>query len=59
MDIMKRVAENVNQIRMKRGLTQRVLADKVRIHRIYVAQIEGQVGPPPLRCSSGWPRPSR
>lgn len=48
MGIMKRVAENMRRIRNKRGLTQQTLADKVKIHRVYLAQMEGATRAPSL-----------
>ncbi len=39
--IMKRVARNVKRIREARGLSQQAVADKAKIHRVYLAQIEG------------------
>ncbi len=48
MGIMKRVAENVKRIRNERGLTQQALADKTKIHRVYLAQIEGAMRAPSL-----------
>jgi len=48
MSIMKRVAENVKRIRNERGLTQQAMADKAKIHRVYLAQIEGATRAPSL-----------
>jgi transcriptional regulator with XRE-family HTH domain len=48
MGIMKRVAENMKRIRNERGLTQQTLADKVKIHRVYLAQMEGATRVPSL-----------
>ena len=48
MSIMERVARNVKRIRTKRGLTQFALADKAKIHRVYLAQIEGATRAPSL-----------
>jgi transcriptional regulator with XRE-family HTH domain len=48
MGIMKRVAENMKRIRNERGLTQQTLADKTKIHRVYLAQIEGATRAPSL-----------
>ncbi len=45
---MKRVAENVKRIRNERGLTQQATADKARIRRVYMAQIEGGTRVPSL-----------
>jgi transcriptional regulator with XRE-family HTH domain len=45
---MKRVGANVKRIRTERGLSQQALADKVKIHRVYVAKIEGAVQAPSL-----------
>jgi transcriptional regulator with XRE-family HTH domain len=49
MDIMKRVAENVKRIRNERNVTQQALADKAKIHRVYLAQIEGATRAPSLQ----------
>ncbi len=46
--IMDRVAANVKRIRNERRLTQQTLADKVKIHRVYLAQIEGATRAPSL-----------
>jgi transcriptional regulator with XRE-family HTH domain len=46
--IMQRVGANVKRIRNERGLSQQALADKVKIHRVYVAKIEGAVQAPSL-----------
>jgi|MudIll2142460700_1097286.scaffolds.fasta_scaffold1760142_2 transcriptional regulator with XRE-family HTH domain len=48
MGIMKRVAENMSRIRNERGLTQQTLANKVKIHRVYLAQMEGATRAPSL-----------
>jgi transcriptional regulator with XRE-family HTH domain len=48
MTIMERVAENVMRIRNERGLTQQTLADRAKIHRVYLAQIEGATRAPSL-----------
>jgi transcriptional regulator with XRE-family HTH domain len=40
MSLMKRVGQNVKRRRLKLGLTQQALADRVGTSRIYVAQIE-------------------
>jgi transcriptional regulator with XRE-family HTH domain len=48
MAIMERVAANVKRIRTVRGLTQQALADKAKIHRVYLAQIEGGARAPSL-----------
>ena len=48
MSIMKRVAENVKRIRNERGLTQQAMADKAKIHRVYLAQIAGATRAPSL-----------
>lgn len=47
-NIMKRVAKNVKRIREERGLSQQALADKAKIHRVYLAKIEGAVYSPSL-----------
>ena len=46
--IMERIAENVKRIRNERGLTQQAIADKAKIHRVYLAQIEGATRAPSL-----------
>ena len=48
LSIMQKVARNVKRIRIERGLSQQALADKVKIHRVYVAKIEGAVQAPSL-----------
>ena len=48
MNIMERVAGNVKRIRNERGLTQQTLADRAKIHRVYLAQIEGANRAPSL-----------
>jgi len=40
---MVRVGRNVKRLRQQRGWTQQSLADRVGIHQVYVAQIEGAV----------------
>lgn len=47
-NIMKRVAVNVKRIRTERGMTQQALADKAKIHRVYIAYIEGATRAPSL-----------
>ncbi len=46
--IMERVAGNVKRIRIEKGITQQALADKAKIHRVYLAQIEGATRSPSL-----------
>ena len=46
--IKDRVAANVKRIRNERRLTQQTLADKAKIHRVYLAQIEGATRAPSL-----------
>jgi transcriptional regulator with XRE-family HTH domain len=46
--IMQRVGGNVKRIRGERWLSQQALADKVKIHRVYLAKIEGAVQAPSL-----------
>ena len=43
MRLMIRVGRNVKRLRRQRGWTQQSLADRVGIHQVYVAQIEGAV----------------
>jgi transcriptional regulator with XRE-family HTH domain len=45
---MERVAGNVKRIRTERGLTQQIVADRAKIHRVYLAQIEGATRAPSL-----------
>ena len=45
---MKQVAGNIKRIRNERGLTQQGLADKAKINRVYLAQLEGQARTPSL-----------
>lgn len=46
--IMQRVSGNVKRIRNERGMTQQTLAERARIHRVYLAKIEGAVQAPSL-----------
>jgi transcriptional regulator with XRE-family HTH domain len=46
--IMQRVGANVKRIRNERGLSQQGLADTVKIHRVYLAKIEGAAQAPSL-----------
>ncbi len=46
--IMERVAGNVKRIRNEHGVTQQALADRAKIHRVYLAQIEGATRAPSL-----------
>ena len=46
--IMERVAKNIKQLRADRGLSQQALADKAKIHRVYLAKIEGAIQAPSL-----------
>lgn len=39
----------VKRWRLKRGLTQQALADKIGIHRVYLAQLEAGARTPSLR----------
>jgi len=41
MRLMIRVGRNIKRLRRQRGWTQQSLADRVGIHQVYVAQIEG------------------
>jgi transcriptional regulator with XRE-family HTH domain len=43
-----RVGGNGDRSRGERGLSQQALADKVKIHRVYLAKIEGAVQAPSL-----------
>jgi transcriptional regulator with XRE-family HTH domain len=45
---MQKVAGNVKRMRIARGLSQQVLADKAKIHRVYLAKIEGGARTPSL-----------
>jgi transcriptional regulator with XRE-family HTH domain len=40
MPLMERIARNVRRHREARGWTQQELARRLRVHRVYVAQIE-------------------
>ncbi len=44
----KRLGVMVKQLRQKRGLTQEGLAKKVKVHRVYIAQIEARTKTPSL-----------
>jgi transcriptional regulator with XRE-family HTH domain len=44
----KRLGMTIKRLREQRGLTQEALAKKAHIHRVYVAQIEGQTKVPSL-----------
>lgn len=46
--IMQKIGRNVKRQRIERGLSQQALADKVQIHRVYLAKIEGAVQAPSL-----------
>jgi transcriptional regulator with XRE-family HTH domain len=46
--IMQRVARNVKRLREERGVSQQALADKAKIHRVYLAKVEGAVYAPSL-----------
>jgi len=57
MRLMERVGPRVKRLRRRRGWTQQALADRVGIHQVYVAQIEGAVKEPFAGDGSGaWPR---
>jgi len=43
MRLMIRVGRNIKRLRRQRRWTQKSLADRVGIHQVYVAQIEGAV----------------
>lgn len=47
-NIVTRVAVNVKRIRNERGMTQQALADKAKIHRVYIAYIEAATRAPSL-----------
>jgi len=42
------IAKNVTRLREKRGLTQQALATKMRMHRVYLAQMAGATRAPSL-----------
>jgi len=42
----KRLGMTVKRLRQARGLTQEALAKKAGVHRVYIAQIEGQTKVP-------------
>jgi XRE family transcriptional regulator, regulator of sulfur utilization len=44
----KRLGVTIKRIREQRGFTQDALAKKAGLHRVYVAQIEGQTKVPSL-----------
>ena len=46
---IKGLGMTVKRLRLKRGLTQETLAKKAKVHRVYLAQIEGQARTPSLR----------
>ncbi len=48
LTIMKRVAGNLKRIRTEKGITQQALAERTKIHRVYLAQIEGATRSPSL-----------
>lgn len=39
-DIIKKVAKNIKEYRLKSGLSQESLADKAKIHRTYISLLE-------------------
>jgi transcriptional regulator with XRE-family HTH domain len=44
----RRLGATLQRLRKARGMTQAELAKKAKLHRIYVAQIEGQTKVPSL-----------
>jgi transcriptional regulator with XRE-family HTH domain len=44
----KKLGMSIKRLRVERGLTQEVLAKKAGVHRVYIAQIEGQTKVPSL-----------
>lgn len=44
----KKLGMTIKALREKRGLTQEALAARAGLHRVYVAQIEGQTKVPSL-----------
>jgi transcriptional regulator with XRE-family HTH domain len=44
----KKLGVTIKRFRERRGLTQEALAKKAGLHRVYVAQIEGQTKVPSL-----------
>jgi transcriptional regulator with XRE-family HTH domain len=45
---LRRLGMTLQRLRKARGMTQAELAKKAKLHRIYVAQIEGQTKVPSL-----------
>ena len=45
-----KVGSKLKRLRLQRGLTQAELAKRSKLHRIYVAQIEGETKTPSLRA---------
>ena len=45
-----KLGTTLRRLREQRGLTQAELARRAKLHRIYVAQIEGQTKTPSLRA---------
>ena len=46
---IKKLGMMVKELRQKRGLTQKALAKKVKVHQVYIAQIEAQTKTPSLK----------
>jgi transcriptional regulator with XRE-family HTH domain len=46
--LQRKVGMKVKRFREERGLTQAALAERAKLHRVYVAQIEGQTKTPSL-----------
>jgi transcriptional regulator with XRE-family HTH domain len=44
----KRLGVTIKRLRERRGLTQTALAKAAGVHRVYVAQIEGQIKVPSI-----------
>jgi transcriptional regulator with XRE-family HTH domain len=46
--MQRKLGMKVKRFREERGLTQAALAERAKLHRVYVAQIEGQTKTPSL-----------
>jgi transcriptional regulator with XRE-family HTH domain len=44
----RKLGMTIKRFRVERGFTQEVLAKKAGVHRVYIAQIEGQTKTPSL-----------
>lgn len=48
MDVGRRVGANIKRLRKAQGISQEELADRARVHRTFVSQIERAVKSPTL-----------